>query len=232
MRRSILLFLGLLLLAIAPAMKGYAQARDEDDQRRRAETDAEKKKKQKEKEWSIGQSPLPEVRNAGPCPFVKVLYDAGRWQEFKDNREAAAAVTYTGEIQDVRAVCAYKKGDPITVHMAVDFDLGKGPQATTSSKTYRYWVAVTTRNQIVMAKQDFDFTAQFPAGADRTKHTEIVGEITIPRADVNVSGSNFEILVGFDVTPEMADFNRQGKRFRVNAGQTAVAAAPGAAAAR
>ena len=33
-----------------------------------------------------------------------------------------------------------------------------------------------------------------------------------------MSGSNFEILVGFDVTPEMADFNRLGKRFRVNAG--------------
>ena len=31
------------------------------------------------------------------------------------------------------------------------------------------------------------------------------------------------MLVGFDVTPEMAAFNREGKRFRVNAGQTAQA---------
>jgi hypothetical protein len=38
-----------------------------------------------------------------------------------------------------------------------------------------------------------------------------------------VSGENFEILVGFDVTPEMADFNRQGKRFRINVGAPAVA---------
>ena len=28
-----------------------------------------------------------------------------------------------------------------------------------------------------------------------------------------------EVLVGFDVTPQMADFNRQGKRFRLNVGQ-------------
>ena len=34
----------------------------------------------------------------------------------------------------------------------------------------------------------------------------------------NVSGSNFEVLVGFDVTPEMAAFNQAGKRFRANAG--------------
>ena len=32
-----------------------------------------------------------------------------------------------------------------------------------------------------------------------------------------------DLLIGFDVTPEMAAFNRDGKRFRVNAGQTAQA---------
>ena len=32
------------------------------------------------------------------------------------------------------------------------------------------------------------------------------------------AAGNFEVLVGFDVTPEMADFNRQGKRFFANAG--------------
>jgi hypothetical protein len=37
------------------------------------------------------------------------------------------------------------------------------------------------------------------------------------------------VLVGFDVTPEMAAFNREGKRFRANA--TAVASA-GTASAR
>jgi hypothetical protein len=47
--------------------------------------------------------------------------------------------------------------------------------------------------------------------------TEDVTGIVIPRADVHVSGANFEVLVGFDVTPQMAEFNRNGERFRVNA---------------
>ena len=69
--------------------------------------------------WSTAthQAPLPTVKSVGPCPFVKVLYDAGRWQEFKDKREAAASVQYTGEIQGVRAVCEYKRGDPIRVQI-------------------------------------------------------------------------------------------------------------------
>jgi hypothetical protein len=42
--------------------------------------------------------------------------------------------------------------------------------------------------------------------------------VVIPRANLGTSGSNFEILVGFDVTPQMAEFNREGKRFRLTAG--------------
>ena len=49
--------------------------------------------------------------------------------------------------------------------------------------------------------------------------------IVIPRAEATTSGDNFEILVGFDVTPQMAEFNRTGSRFRVNAGTTAPAPA-------
>ena len=49
-------------------------------------------------------------------------------------------------------------------------------------------------------------------------------QLVIPRALATTSGSNFEVLVGFEVTPQMAAFNRLGKRFRVNAGTTTVAA--------
>jgi hypothetical protein len=86
--------------------------------------------------------------------------------------------------------------------------------------TYRYWVAVTDRDRGVLDKQYFDLPVEFPAGADRMFKSEDVFGITIPRADIKVSGANFEVLVGFDVTPQMADFNRNGERFRVNAGET------------
>jgi hypothetical protein len=64
---------------------------------------------------------------------------------------------------------------------------------------------------------------KFPEGQDRVPVRDEFKELVIPRAKATTSGSNFEILVGFDVTPEMAAFNRDGKRFRVNAG---VSAAP------
>lgn len=219
MRRSLLLLAAGLVMAgsTIPELAAAQQRRQTDQQRQEQEA---AKKKKRDSEWNDVQAPLPQLRNAGPCPYVKVLYDAARYVEFKDAREASNAVTYSGEIQGISAGCQYKDEEPIKVQMEVLFELGKGPQATGASKTYRYWVAVTKRNDAVIAKQYFDLPVTFAPGQDRVYATEAVNQITIPRAGLTTSGANFEILVGFDVTPEMAAFNRDGKRFRLNAGQT------------
>ena len=200
---------------------GGAGRGQEDEQKQQA---ADAKKKKSKEEWSDSQAPLPAMRNAGPCPFVKALYDASRYVEFKDNREASSNVGFTGEIQGISSGCQYKDDQPIKVSMEVLFELGKGPQAAGASKVYHYWVAVTDRNREVIAKQSFDLPVKFNPGQDRVYVTDKVQQITIPRGAMNTSGANFEVLVGFDVTPQMAAFNREGKRFRVNAGAAAVAA--------
>jgi hypothetical protein len=175
--------------------------------------------KKKDDEWNVNNNlALPGKQNSGPCPYVKVLYDAGRYVEFKDAKVAASAVGYTGEFEGLSSGCEYTGVKPIHVAMELLFAFGRGPDATGSSKVYRYWVAVTDRNQAVLAKQYFDVRADFPPGKDRVMVTDHINGLVIPRADSNVSGSNFEVLIGFDVTPEMADFNRLGKRFHVNAG--------------
>ena len=217
MRRSLLLLAAGLIVAGSTIPELAAAQRRPSDQQRQEQEAAKKKKR--DSEWNDIQAPLPQLRNAGPCPYVKVLYDAARYIEFKDEREASNAVGWSGEIQGISAGCQYKDEEPIRVTMEVLFELGKGPQAQGNSKTYRYWVAVTKRNDAVIAKQYFDLPVTFPAGQDRVYATETINQITIPRASLTTSGANFEVLVGFDVTPQMAAFNRDGKRFRLNAGQ-------------
>ena len=209
------------LLAAPPSFAQYGGPTGAGDQQ--AQEDAAKKKR--DEAFGDVKAPLPQLRNAGPCPYVKVLYDAARYVEFGNNEEASATVGFTGEIENIGSTCAYKGAEPIRLKMQVLFELGRGPQAAGSRKTYPYWVAVTDRNQAVLSKEFFTLPVTFPAGADRLTVTETLGDITIPRAGSKVSGANFEVLVGFEVTPAMADFNRQGKRFRPNAGQTAVQAA-------
>lgn len=223
MRRALTLVLsGLLAASALAATPALAQRRGDDDQRRQEEEAARKKKR--DQEWNQPAAPLPQLRNAGPCPFVKVLYDAGRYIEFKDGREAAANVAWTGEIQSLSAGCAYQNDEPIKLQVEMLLALGKGPQATGDAKTYRYWVAVTDRNRSIIAKEYFDLPVRFDAGTDRAYLRETIAGIVIPRATPETSGANFEVLIGFDVTPQMAAFNRDGKRFRVTAGAPQAAA--------
>ena len=164
-------------------------------------------------------APLRRNAAAGPCPYVKILYDAARYVELTGDRVSSANVGYTGEIEGLSSDCAYQGDDPITVHTRVLFNLGRGPQAEGEGRTYRYWIAVTERNKAVLAKEYFDLPVNFDGAQTATVTEEQV--VVIPRADTTTSGDNFEILVGFDVTPQMAEFNRTGSRFRVNAGTAA-----------
>lgn len=162
-------------------------------------------------------APLRQRNNAGPCPYVKILYDAARYVELT-GAASAANIGYTGEIEGVNADCSYQGDEPITVDIGLLFNFGKGPQAQGDQRSYRYWIAVTERNRAILSKEYIDVAANF-AGGDRVSVTD-QRTIVIPRAEATTSGGNFEILVGFDVTPEMAEFNRSGSRFRVTAGQT------------
>ena len=211
MRRPLIAILALAFACSSvPLHAAFAQDKDPDQEA--------KDKKKKEDEWGDKQAPLPALRNAGPCPYVKVLYDAARYVELKDNKETASAVGYTGEIEGLSSGCAYKSADPIKVQVELLFGLGKGPTAGSSQHTYRYWVAVTDRNQEVINKEYFNLPVTFAPGQDRAMITDKIQGIVIPRTKATVSGANFEVLIGFDVTPEMVAFNRDGKRFRANAG--------------
>ena len=211
--------LALLATAFAAALLAGQDTAAAQQRGDREQTQRERQKQRQQ--WQLRQGRIDANTNAGPCPFVKVLYDAARYVEFAEPQETATAVAWTGEIQGLNAECTYRNDDPIRVDVELLFSFGKGPRAEGTAKTYRYWVAVTERNRTVLAKEWFEIQAQFDKGRDRVDYRERLGGITIPRASETTSGSNFEVLVGFEVTPQMADFNRQGKRFRVNAGQAA-----------
>ncbi|MDO9076064.1 MAG: Tat pathway signal sequence domain protein [Brevundimonas sp.] len=161
-------------------------------------------------------APLRRSAAAGPCPYVKVLYDAARYVELTGDRVTMANVGFTGEIEGLVSDCAYQSDQPITVHTRVQFNLGRGPQAQGDGRTYRYWIAVTERNRAVLAKEYFDLPVNFDGATTATVTQDQT--IVIPRAEATTSGDHFEVLVGFDVTPAMAEFNRNGNRFRANAG--------------
>lgn len=157
-------------------------------------------------------------KNPGPCPEAFALYETARLVEFK-GAESFANIGFTAEINKVRSLCRYYGERPIEADLEMDIAFGRGPAASGQTATYEYFVAVTRKNIEVIEKEVFPITITFPAGQDTVYATETVGKIVIPRADETTSGLNFEIIVGFELTPEQIAFNGAGKRFRVSAGQ-------------
>ncbi len=170
---------------------------------------------------ACGSNPLSRAldsrQNAGPCPPAAALYDASRIVETTGESQVYSNIAYTGEITGVNLICRYVDDQPLRAELEVDFAFGKGPQATSNSHQYRYWVAVTRRSAKVLAKQYFTVDANF-SGGPLDGRQEVIQDIIVPRADDTISGSNFEIVVGFDLTDEQLAFNREGRRYRLDAG--------------
>ena len=219
MRRVLASSLALLTAVSALSLGALTSAEAQTGQRQRPQGGQGGQGEQETERRPARLGILRQRANAGPCPYVKILYDAARYVEIANNQAALANVGYTGELQGVRSGCSYRGEEPITVEINALAYFGRGAQATADQRTYRYWVAVTERNTAVLAKEYFDVPVDFKGG--QTATAEIERTVVIPRASTTVSGGNFEILIGFDVTPEMAEFNRTGSRFRVTAGSAA-----------
>ncbi|MGD9980910.1 MAG: hypothetical protein AB7H66_08230 [Hyphomonadaceae bacterium] len=159
--------------------------------------------------------------NVGPCPLMGVLYDSARIVDFaQPNNQRYANIEFTGEMQGVQGLCRYVEADPIAMSIEIDMAFGRGPAATSDRQTYRYWVAVARRGRAPIEKAYFDVDVRFPRGQSVVTRREEIGRIVIPRANEEISGENFEILVGFELTPEQLQFNRDGRRFRIDAGDS------------
>ena len=161
---------------------------------------------------------LDTTKNSGPCPVGGAIYDAARYVSFDgDGSKVFTNIAYTGEITDVRLFCRYTGETPLEAEIEVDFAFGKGPMGAAASHDYPFFVAVTRRNGKVLAKEYFNVRGEFKRGSSVSGATELVNRIRIPRADESISGVNFEIVVGFELTPEQLEFNRGGQRFRLDA---------------
>ncbi len=156
-------------------------------------------------------------QNVGACPPAGAMYQTARIVQFSDGDQRFGNVEYTGEIVDVRLYCRYADDNPVRAEIEIDFAFGKGPSGSANRKDYRYWVAVTRRSGKVLNKEFFTVQANFSDG-DVTGETDLIQQITIPRADGSVSGANFEVLVGFDLTESQLTYNQEGRRFRLGAG--------------
>jgi len=95
---------------------------------------------------------------------------------------ALAATTALTGCKSTQEVLKIGAAAEIEGDLEMDISFGRGPAAAgQSTATYEYFVAVTRKNIGVINKQTFPIQVTFPAGQDRVRVTERIGEIVIPR---------------------------------------------------
>ncbi|MEM9014791.1 MAG: hypothetical protein AAGB02_06755 [Pseudomonadota bacterium] len=151
--------------------------------------------------------------NPAPCPNTIVLADAANLVEF-DGGQTAEDVAFTGEIVNISSACRYFGDKPIEAEIELELAFGKGPKGGADEKIYKYFVAVTRTNLEVIAKREFLVPVEFSESRRVVVTKEDIDKIEIPRASEETSGLNFEIVVGFVLTPQQAIYNRSGKSLK------------------
>lgn len=151
--------------------------------------------------------------NPAPCPNVLVLSDAARSLEF-DGDQKLDNIAYTAEITGVNVACRYFGDEPIDAEITIDMAFGKGPKGAAGQKVFKYFVAVTRKDLEVITKKEFAVAADFDDDKNLVFAEEEIDKIIIPRNSEEISGVNFEVIVGLSLTAEQAIFNRSGKSLK------------------
>ena len=142
-----------------------------------------------------------------PCPRVNVLADAATVTKFRDSPgRDLTDVTAEGEIADTLAECRYDR-QAVNVDLQIAIAAQRGPADRNRAAEFDYFVAITDPQQNILAKEVFRVRLPFDDNRGRVGQVEEI-EQRIPLASLS-RGPDYQILVGFQLTPEEIEWNRR-----------------------
>jgi hypothetical protein len=94
--------------------------------------------------------------------------------------------------------------------MQIQLIASRGPAATDDKAMFNYFVAVARTDKTILSRDAFDTVIELPGNQTRNETVEEI-EQTIPLAE-GESGANIVIVVGFEMTPDELEYNRQQGR--------------------
>ncbi|WP_421865133.1 hypothetical protein [Parvibaculum sp.] len=154
-----------------------------------------------------------EIKEGGttlyPCPAVGVLNETDHVTLLSGAGTDLTDVVAKAEIGKVVSTCKYDvEESTITVDIAFNGVAEIGPAAPARALTLKTFVAVTRRFNAFDKKQVYEVPVVFEPGQRQVHFVKTVEGTILPyggRAD----GSIYQILVGFQLTPEQLEYNRR-----------------------
>jgi hypothetical protein len=146
-----------------------------------------------------------------PCPKVAVLADAAHLAVFRDGPgRDLTDIRYEADLGRISGECVYKRRNTsVTVEMKLSITARRGPADRDRIADLAYFVAIVDAQSNVLARQEFQSQIAFPIDQSQVATQEELEQIIPLKKDQ--PGSDFDVLVGFKLTPEQLQRNRGGR---------------------
>ncbi len=136
------------------------------------------------------------------CPAVAVVGDAGTLTRFTGEGHSQKDVQFTASIVDIRSSCVQE--DSVSSEVEFKIVAKNGPALNASDVSVEYFIVILKDNSQIVSKKTFTSTLNFTRDGTASS-LEIVRQF-IPTVD-QARRYNYEILVGFQLTPNQALYN-------------------------
>lgn len=147
-----------------------------------------------------------------PCPTVGVLNGTDHLTLFNGRGKDLTDVVLRAEIARVVTKCEYNASEStISVDLAFNGIAEIGPAAQSRTQTVTTFVAVTRRFGAKVKKQLYEVPLVFEGASRQVQFLKTIEGTQIPYGG-DADGRIYEILVGFQLTPEQLDYNRKVPR--------------------
>jgi len=147
----------------------------------------------------------------GHCPSVEVVNELRDLYEFTNRNEPQQQnMISRATIAKIETACQNSE-NAVTVDLKMAFEGTLGPRGRSSTQekpffSYPFFVAVTSANGRILAKEIFAANITYEAGKDYQTYYENMRQI-IP-IEARDSGNRYKILVGFQLGPDQLTYNR------------------------
>lgn len=144
------------------------------------------------------------------CPRVGVVEDLNSLTQLSDDSGRIGTEISSARMASVQSQCAINDKNVI-VDMDIMFEGRMGPKGRVKlddqpSFSYPYFIAITTPSGSITAKEVFTATVAYESGQDTMNHAEQLRQVIPLTGEYNPS--DFEILVGFQLSPAELAYNR------------------------
>lgn len=147
-----------------------------------------------------------------PCPQVEIVDDLSSISDFTNpQKQVNKNLISRVDLKSAESTCKLSSKTAI-VDLKLIFNGKLGPKGRKKSTdkpffSYPFFVAVTTPNGKIMAKEIFAASLTYAAKENEHSYYENLRQI-IPIKSKN-QANNYRVLIGFQVTPDQLTYNRK-----------------------